>query len=173
MTPLVAVLLGLGLAGPSESSACLNPPARASDAYWDYIATCGCARLYVPPRASSEYERFTTACAAWVERNPQTTVAVPSPTSGDPVAPYRKECRFPPSRATDAYWSYIDSCGCGILHPPSRASLDYDRFMKACDDFSERQMRRMMGLPSPSPAATPRPSPSPESSPSPRASPAL
>ena len=63
MTPLVAVLLGLGLAGPPESSFCRNPPSRASDAYWDYIGTCGCARLEAPSRASSDHDRFVKACS--------------------------------------------------------------------------------------------------------------
>jgi len=168
MTPVVAVLLGLGLAGPADSTYCLNPPARASDEYWEYIKVCGCERLYVPPRASSEYDRFTAACNEWRARNPQ-AVSVPSPT---PVPSPPRNCGIPPSRASDAYWTFIEACGCGILYAPSRASLDYDRFMKACDDFAERQMRRMMGLPGPSPAASPQPSPSPSPSASPPASPA-
>jgi hypothetical protein len=168
MTPLAAALLGLGLAGQAEPSYCLNPPARASEEYWDYIATCGCARLYVPPRASSEYERFTAACRAWNDRHPQNVVTAPSPTAGNPVAaPYRRQCGIPPSRATEEYWTFIASCGCGNLLAPSRASLDYDRFMKACDDFYEAQTRWRLGLSSPSPAPSPRPSPSPPPSPSP------
>jgi hypothetical protein len=42
---VLAMVLGLGLAGPPESSFCRNPPSRASEAYWDYITACGCARL--------------------------------------------------------------------------------------------------------------------------------
>jgi hypothetical protein len=168
MTPVVAVLIGLGLAGPADSTYCLNPPARASDEYWDYIKACGCDRLYVPPRASSEYERFTAACNAWRERNPQAPVPSPKADSASPP----RDCRIPPSRASDAYWTYIESCGCGVLLAPSRASLDYDRYWKACNDFIELERRRMLGLPSPSPAASPQPIPSPTPSPSPAASPA-
>jgi len=173
MTPLVAVLLGLGLAGPPESSFCRNPPSRASDAYWDYIGTCGCARLEAPSRASSDHDRFVKACSEWRERNPQLTVALPDPTAGDPVTPSSpppRECQTPPSRVSDAYWTFIDACGCAPLTPPSRASSDYARFVKACGDWRQRNPSSTVSVAGPSPS--PRPSPRPRPSASPKASPA-
>jgi hypothetical protein len=48
------------------------------------------------------------------------------------------ECRNPPSRVSDSYWDFIDACGCESLVAPSRASADYDRFLKACARWRER-----------------------------------
>jgi hypothetical protein len=172
MTGIVALLLGLGLAGQAESSFCRNPPSRASDGYWDYIAACGCARLEAPSRASSDHDRFLKACSDWRARNAQSTVALPDPTAGDPVTPASpppRECQNPPSRVSDVYWTFIDACGCASLTPPSRASSDHDRFLKACSDWRQRNPSSTVSVAGPSPS--PRPSPRPSPSPSPKASP--
>ncbi len=172
MTPLVAMMLGLGLAGQAESSFCRNPPPRAADTYWDYIAACGCARLEAPSRASSDHERFLKACSDWRERNPQSTVSLPDPTAGDPVTPSLppRECQNPPSRVSDVYWTFIDTCGCASLTVPSRAAAEYDRFVKACSDWRRRNPSSTVSVAGPSPS--PRPSPRPRPSASPKASPA-
>jgi hypothetical protein len=170
---IFAMLLGLGLAGPTESSYCRNPPSRASESYWDYIGACGCARLEAPSRASSDHDRFVKACSEWRERNPQLTVALPDPTAGDPVAPASpppRECQSPPSRVSDSYWTFIDACGCAALTAPSRASSDHDRFVKACSDWRQRNPSSTVSVASPS--AAPRPSPRPRPVASPKASPA-
>lgn len=170
---LLALLLGLGLAGQAESARCRNPPSRASDSYWGYIGACGCARLEAPSRASSDYDRFLKACSEWRERNPQLTVTLPDPTAGDPVtpaSPLPRECQSPPSRVSDSYWSFIDACGCASLTVPSRATSDYDRFVKACSNWRQRNPSSTVSVagPSPSPKASPRPRPIPP----PKASPA-
>jgi hypothetical protein len=79
------------------------------------------------------------------------------------TAPAPAGCGDPPPRATDAYWSFIDACGCADLEPPSRASQDYDRYMKACSRWRERNPNlvatprpRAKPAPKPSPAATPK-----------------
>lgn len=159
MAPLLAVILGLGLAGQDPSSVCgRNPPSRASDAYWEYIPACGCSRLEPLSNASSDYDRYLKACAEFRERYPYT-------------APGR-ECAAPPPRASDSYWTFIDACGCGNLHAPSRASSDYDRFMKACSDFWQREEARRYNRARPGSAPSPRPSASALPSHSPSASPA-
>jgi hypothetical protein len=173
VTPLLALLLGLGLAGQAESTFCRNPPSRAADSYWDYIGACGCARLETPSRASSDYDRFLKACGDWRERNPGRTVALPDPTAGDPVTPASppaRECQTPPSRVSDSYWTFIGACGCASLTAPSRASAEYDRFVKACSDWRQRNPTSTMSVAGASPR--PRPSPRPSPSASPKASPA-
>src|SRR5262249_48703659 len=47
-----ALVLGLALFGQAEIPGCGDPPPRASSAYWDYIAACGCAKADPPSRAS-------------------------------------------------------------------------------------------------------------------------
>lgn len=87
-----------------------------------------------------------------------------------------QECANPPSRASDAYWSYIDACGCAAVDAPSRASLDYDRYVRACSDWRQRnpQVNVIMSpspTPTPSPTPAPTPTPSPKPTPKPRPSP--
>lgn len=48
------------------------------------------------------------------------------------------ECRNPPSRASDSYWTFIEACGCVNLDAPSRTSPDYERFLKACSEWRQR-----------------------------------
>jgi hypothetical protein len=131
---------------------CANPPSRASDAFWTYVEACGCARIEPLSQASPDHDRLLAACARWSARNPQVIVASPTPS---PTA-LGQGCGAPPSRASDAYWAYVDRCGCGQLVAPSAASSDYERFMKACGGWRERN---------PSPIVV---SPSPRTSPSPR-----
>jgi len=52
------------------------------------------------------------------------------------------ECRNPPPRASSAYWTFVESCGCERLEAPPRASSDYDRFLKTCSAWRERNMAR-------------------------------
>jgi hypothetical protein len=53
---------------------CASPPPRASDSYWDYIDTCGCAAVDGPPRGSQDYKRFQKACARWRESHPDAVI---------------------------------------------------------------------------------------------------
>lgn len=48
------------------------------------------------------------------------------------------ECRNPPSRTSDSYWSFIESCGCDSVEAPSAASEDHDRFLAACSAWRQR-----------------------------------
>ncbi len=73
-------------------------------------------------------------------------------------APVPRECAAPPSRAESGYWSYIESCGCSQLDPPSRASADHDRFMKACSDWRERQSQAVVSRPQATPECDDPPS---------------
>ena len=73
-------------------------------------------------------------------------------------APVPRECAAPPSRAESGYWSYIESCGCARLDPPSRASADHDRFMKACSDWRERQSQAVVSRPQATPECDDPPS---------------
>jgi hypothetical protein len=158
----IALLLGLALGGASDSPECRNPPSRSSDAYWSFIEACGCAKVDPVPRASLDYDRFMKACSQWRERNTQIVA---------PRSSRSPECRNPPSSASASFWDFIDACGCASLEPPSRASGDYDRYMKACSDWRERNpgadasgpggpAKEKPG-PTPSPGATPQPSPRP------------
>src|SRR5678815_760412 len=52
------------------------------------------------------------------------------------------ECRNPPPRASSAYWTYVESCGCERLEAPPRASSDHDRFLKTCSAWRERNVTR-------------------------------
>jgi hypothetical protein len=145
---LALVLVAAGADGPRE---CANAPSRISDAYWDYVEACGCANLEAPSRASNDYERFMKACSRWRERNPEikivTPVVAPEPT---PVAtPVSRECANPPSRISDAYWDYVDACGCSSLDPPPSASNDYKRYVKACSDWRQRNPVRVVPAPAP------------------------
>ena len=72
------------------------------------------------------------------------------------------ECRTPPSRVSAGYWDFIEACGCAGLEAPSRASSDYDRYLKACSRWRERNPYLAAApspRPSPSPATLPAPSP--------------
>ena len=62
------------------------------------------------------------------------------------------QCADVPSRASSAYWDYIEDCGCEKLDPPSRASSDYERYRKACADWRSRNPKLVTVAP-----ATPRP----------------
>jgi hypothetical protein len=66
------------------------------------------------------------------------------------------ECDQRPSRASDAYWKYLERCGCNDVPAVSSASADYDKWTAACQKWR---------LDHPQPAATPAPSPSPVASP--------
>jgi hypothetical protein len=82
-----ALLVGLVLAGQAEIPGCGDPPSRASSAYWDHIAACGCAKTAPPPRASNDYDRYLQACAQWRRENPQVNVFVPNPSPSASATP--------------------------------------------------------------------------------------
>lgn len=147
----LALLAALGMASPGGGRECGSPPARASEFYWDYIESCGCAKLDPPSRASSDYSRYMKACSAWRERNPGTIAG--SPDAADPTSTAR-ECENPPSRVSEAYWTFVDSCGCSKLDPPSSSSSDYPRYLKACAQWREKNPAL-----APTPKATPTPPP--------------
>ena len=44
----------------------------------------------------------------------------------------------PPSRTSDQYWTWLEACGCEKADAPSRASSDYDRYLKVCSAWRER-----------------------------------
>jgi len=163
MLSSLPLLLTLVLAGPAPAEECRNPPPRGSDAYWVFIDSCGCDALETPARASDDYERFLNACSQWRQRNPQGNVAG-SGTTSSPA-----ECRNPPSRASDSFWSYLEACGCAGVDTPARASSNYERFLKACGQWRERNPRVEVAAPSPAP--TPRPTATPTPRPSPTATP--
>lgn len=48
------------------------------------------------------------------------------------------ECRTPPSRTSDSYWSFVESCGCADLEPPAAGSPDQERFLRECSQWRER-----------------------------------
>jgi hypothetical protein len=54
----------------------------------------------------------------------------------------------PPSRTSDQYWSWLDACGCEKADAPSRASSDYDRYLKVCSAWRERNQGRVIASPS-------------------------
>jgi hypothetical protein len=145
---LVATLATASPGGPRE---CGNPPARASEFYWDYIESCGCAKLDPPSRASSDYSRYMKACSQWRERNQGSVAAGSDGTASDAARPGR-ECEDPPSRVSPAYWTFIDACGCAKVDPPSSSSSDYPRYLKACGEWREKNPAL---APTPSPTATP------------------
>ena len=157
----MAAILGLAMQAPE----CVNPPSRASDSYWTYIEACGCSRLDAPSGASSDHDRFLAACSAWRQRNPEITVTVPGgpvPSPSPSPTPPPRECGIPPSRASDAFWSYLAACGCGQVQAPSAASPDHERFLKACGMWRESNPRVLIvASPTPRPSARPSPSPSP------------
>lgn len=155
-----AITLLLGLAFGTGAAECQNPPPRDTDSYWTYVDSCGCAQLDPPARASADYDRFLTACSQWRERNPLAGAVGVGAARGP-------ECRNPPSRASDSFWSYLEACGCADVDPPSRASADYDRFLKACGRWRERNPT-VVPTPSPSAKPTPTPSPSPTAPPKPK-----
>ncbi len=165
---IAVVVMALAL-GQSEPPECRNPPSRASDVYWGFIEACGCDKLVTPSEASDEYERFMKACSEWRERNRPLTVVVAPASPGDTVAVPRtpSECQSPPSGVSDAYWVYIDACGCAKLEPPSRASSEFDRFWKACGDWRRRNPAPIVIVASPSPSPRPRPAAKPSPRPSP------
>lgn len=150
---IATLLLSLAAAPLAGASECASPPPRASDAYWNYIDACGCAKLDPPARASLDYDRFLKACSAWRQRN--TRIG-----TGRPARPARG-CETPPPRGSDAYWDFVDTCGCSKLETPSRASADYDRFLKACGQWRSDPNTEASPAFSPAPAKpTPSPSPS-------------
>jgi hypothetical protein len=71
------------------------------------------------------------------------------------------ECATPPSRVSEFYWSFVESCGCEKLTAPSKASPDYGRFLKACKEWWERNRPVVVVVASPSPSTAGSPSPSP------------
>ena len=162
-----ALLLGLVLGGPSAAPECGNAPSRTSEFYWDYIEACGCQNLEAPSSASSDYERFLNACSRWRQRNPEVGVVG---TKGTPADARRPECGNPPSRTSESYWLYLETCGCSKLDPPSRASSDYERFMKACGQWRQQnpEINAVDPAPKPSPSDKPKPTPSPAPSPEPK-----
>ena len=170
-----ALLMSLALAAGADAPECRNPPSRSSDAYWSFIEACGCERLEAPSAASEDHERYLSACSAWRQRNPPTDVVVTEATpvsSGQAAGEVKREepseCRNPPSRASSAYWSFIDACGCANLEAPSRASADHDRYLKACSDWRQRNPRIDVIVPA-RPTHTARPAAAPTPTPSPKA----
>lgn len=171
------LLVGVVLASLADSPECRNAPSRTSDAYWDYVDACGCANLEAPSRASQDYDRFLKACSRWRERNPQVNVIVSNPPlagstpSAAGTSPADSaECRNTPSRASDSYWDYIEACGCAKLEAPSSASQDYDRFLKACSRWRERNPQVNVIVPN-APAAGTAPAPTPGTGVKPKATP--
>jgi hypothetical protein len=134
---VVALVLGGGSSGARE---CANPPSITSSSYWTYIDSCGCSELPAPSRASNHYDRFMKACSAWRERNPRVNIVVTkSPaTTTNPGPPECGGTGGAPSRASNSFWTYIDACGCANVDTPSTSSPEYDRFMKACSAWRER-----------------------------------
>jgi len=41
-----------------------SPPSRASSEYWDYLEICGCTNVEPLSRASIDYEKWSSVCAA-------------------------------------------------------------------------------------------------------------
>src|SRR5262245_2114494 len=158
MTHIATLLLSLAMGSTAGAPECASPPPRVSDAYWSYIDACGCARLDPPARASLDYDRFLKACSAWRERNSH---------GNAPVRPLSAQtCAAPPARGSEAYWDFIDACGCGKLDAPSRASADHDRFLKACSESRVGESSAEASpAPKPSSSTKPAPSASPSSSP--------
>ena len=82
-----------------------------------------------------------------------------------------QQCGDPPSRASLAYWDYLQRCGCAGVDPPSRASNDYERFMAICTvpptappppapsptPFSRLWPQGTRDIPMPAASATPTP----------------
>jgi hypothetical protein len=137
----LAVLGGQAWPDEASSSECGQRVSRASDTYWDQIKRCGCESVDATPRASVDYDRWAAACDEWRRSHP-TSTASPSP-SPSPAAVLKVEprprrapdCQAAPSRTSDAYWKYIDRCGCAGVDAVPRASLDYDRWAAACDKW--------------------------------------
>lgn len=86
----------LAVLASGEGSQCANPPSRASDAYWDYVDSCGCANLDPVSRASQDWDRFSRACRQWRERNPQVNVVIVA----SPAAPSPSPAASPTPRPT-------------------------------------------------------------------------
>lgn len=80
----LVLLLGLTAGSATVAAECRNPPSRVSPSYWDYIDTCGCAKLDPPSRASEDHGRFLKACSEWRERNPKVEVTVPATATPSP-----------------------------------------------------------------------------------------
>ena len=79
------------------------------------------------------------------------------------------ECKTPPARVSSGYWDFIEACGCSGLEAPSRASSDYDRYLKACSRWRERKPYLAVARPQPSapPGSAPLPAATPPASPVP------
>jgi hypothetical protein len=150
MRIVAAVLFALSsLTATAAAQECSSgPPSRVSDQYWVYLDACGCEKADAPSRASSDYERYLKVCSAWRERNQGRIVAV-SPSPGLTL----KECeKAPPSRISSQYWTFLEACGCEKTDAVSRASSDYERYLKVCSEWRERNPNL-----TPSPKPTPKP----------------
>ena len=152
----IVLVMGLTLGAPADAPECRNPPGRTLESYWAFVEACGCANLEPPSRASLDHERFLKACSEWRQRNPQVNVIVPdtpparSAGSTQQTSPSDPpECRNPPARTSDSYWSFIEACGCASLEPPSKASRDHDRFLKACSRWRQRHPQIDVIVPAP------------------------
>jgi hypothetical protein len=122
----------------------VHAPSRASEGYWDYIDSCGCDHVTPVSRASSDYKRFLKACSQWRERHRAAVVVVSqAPTAAASPAPLASAfpdatCANAPSRVSDAFWTFIDACGCNDVSAVSLASPDHARFQRACASWRER-----------------------------------
>jgi hypothetical protein len=144
----VAIVLVADTAAAQECAA--QPPSRVSQFYWGYLEACGCEKVAPLSTASPDYARFQKVCSEWRERHPQPALVVVTPPSASPVSaaspstivvvPPRAtpECATAPSRISDAFWSYIDACGCDKLSPVLEASPDHGRFLKSCSAWRAR-----------------------------------
>src|SRR5262245_57120485 len=147
MKTAVAVLIaGLSFASRSGAHECASgPPSRTSDQYWSFLEACGCSKADAPSRASADYDRYLKVCSAWRERNQGQNVRSPGTTL--------KECeKTPPSRTSGQYWPFLEACGCEKADAPSRTTSDYDRYLKVCSEWRERNPNL---APSPKPTAKP------------------
>jgi hypothetical protein len=139
---------------------CRNPPPRASSYFWPFLEACGCESVEAPPRASSDFDRFQATCAEWRRRNPKTTVVVvggspsPSPLPSPSASPLPVGCRDVPPRASSTWWTHLERCGCAGTEPPTMGASDYERYLKTCGTWRERnpQPTTVIVIASPSPS---------------------
>jgi hypothetical protein len=72
------VVIGACLLSPSAGWAAIDckqaAPSRASSAYWDHLEVCGCAHVEPLSRASTDYERWVSICAASLREAEQARV---------------------------------------------------------------------------------------------------
>lgn len=155
----VLALSLLLVAADPVSPECRNPPHRASSQYWTFLESCGCETgVEAPPRASSDFDRFQRTCADWRRRNPKTTVVVvgaaspsPSPSASPAVG-----CGDPPNRASSAYWTHLERCGCSGTEVPNKASSDWERYLKTCGTWREQNPQPTTVIVVTSPSPSPR-----------------